>query len=938
MTKPLHTTSVNLVRMLRLLAVASLATLTLLLVCGTARADLFESVGIDLNQAPPMNPDGTSKVNPDGTFVYPGFTRQAGGHPDLVVSFKVPLRADGINPIEGVRNFEVELPPGFVGNPNAPAACRPEFLTHEGGPRCSRPEQVGVAEIEAQGAAEETLYVPLFNISHGPNVPARFGFAFNAVTAMITPRVSPADVPGGYSITSGSISISQTEALKSVRLTLWGVPADPSHNSLRFNGGAALEAPFEHPQTSLTSPEHARVPFLSASTSCSEAPVPFFSRGDSWEHPGVFDEREISLDTKGTPLTVENCDKLPFAPIASAQTSSRGTESPTGLNVEINVPQPQDPDGFATAHVRKVKMTLPAGVSVSPSAASGLGACSLAQIGLGSNEAPSCPNSSRLGKVKIKTPLLEEELEGDVLLAKQNENPFNSLLALYIAVKGPGFWLKLPGRVELDPQTGQLTTVFDNNPQLPFETLTLALNGGPKAALVTPGTCGTYQAQVEFVSWASAAPVAQAIPMTFNEGCAAGGFSPKLNAGSVDSHAGSYAPFNLQVTRVDGEQNLSRIEATLPPGLLAKLAGIPLCGDAPAATGNCPAASQVGTTTVGAGPGSLPAYVPEVGKAPTAVYLAGPYKGAPYSLVVKVPAQAGPFDLGTVTVRNALFVDPTTTQVTAKSDPLPQILQGIPISYRDVRVEANRPEFTLNPTNCKQMVVTSTLTSSGGRTASPSSPFAATGCGELDFGPSLQLAMTGQTKRAGNPALSATLKAPKGQANIASTTVILPKTVFIDQRHVNGPCTRVQFNADACPATSVLGTATAWSPLLDQLLTGPVYFRSNGGERRLPDLVADLNGQIHVVLVGFIDSKKVGKETSLVRTRFASVPDAPVSKFVIKLKGGKKSLIQNSANLCKAQPKAEVKMGGQNGKTHDFKQPIHVSCGKKSKGKKAAKH
>ncbi len=381
---------------------------------------------------------------------------------------------------------------------------------------------------------------------------------------------------------------------------------------------------------------------------------------------------------------------------------------------------------------------------------------------------------------------------------------------------------------------------------------------------------------------------------------------------------------------------MASLKATLPEGLLAKLGGIPLCPDAQAATGACPAQSQVGTVTVGAGSGSNPLYVPEAGKAPTAAYLAGPYKGAPYSLVVKVPAEAGPFNLGTVAVRNALQVNPTTTQVTAESDPLPQILQGIPIAYRDVRVEVNRPEFTVNPTSCGPKSITSLIGSAGGKTAAPSSPFQASGCGELEFGPSLQLAMSGSTKRAGNPALSATLKAPRGDANIASTTVILPKTVFIDPRHVSNPCTRVQFAAEACPAKSVLGRATAWSPLLDRPLSGPVYFRSNGGERRLPDLVADLNGQIHVVLVGFIDSKKVSKETSLVRTRFANVPDAPVSKFEIELNGGKKSLIQNSANLCKVKPKAEVEMGGQNGKIRDFKAPISVKCGGGGKSKQGA--
>jgi hypothetical protein len=300
--------------------------------------------------------------------------------------------------------------------------------------------------------------------------------------------------------------------------------------------------------------------------------------------------------------------------------------------------------------------------------------------------------------------------------------------------------------------------------------------------------------------------------------------------------------------------------------------------------------------------------------------------------VVKVPAQAGPFDLGTVAVRNGLYVDPTTTQVTAKSDPLPQILQGIPISYRDVRVEVDRPQFTLNPTSCKAKQITSLLTSASGQTASPSAGFRATECGRLAFKPKLAISLKGKLKRTGNPALSATLKAPPGQANIAKTTVILPKSEFIDNAHISTPCTRVQFNAGSCPKGSILGTAKAFTPLLDHPLSGPVYFRSNGGERELPDLVADLDGQIHVILVGFIDSVKAGKEGGRVRTRFLNVPDAPVSKFQIHLFGGKKGLIQNSRNLCSFTPRAKVQMSGQNGKAANSDVVMGTSCGKKRKG------
>jgi hypothetical protein len=875
-----------------LLAVLSLVSLLTLAFAAGARANLeFADTQVRLQQG-------------DGSF-----SRQAGEHADFSFYFSLPFdTAKGTTP-EAAHSVVLDLPPGLVGNPTSIATCdMAEFaLPGRSGAKCPPASQVGVARVmTASDNSEERHKVGIYNLPHGSGVPARFGFnVLNAVT-LIEPQVRPGD----YGISAGSPAIAQAVDVRSARITLWGVPSDPTHDFERQRESSVeIPGPFEGPSPEeIPAPEGMpRVGFMSNPTACTEAPVSFTVRGDSWEHRGIFDTRTLTADPDGTPFVFSGCDKLPFAPTAEVGPQSRQAESPSGLDVDINLPQSDDPGALATAAVRRVRMIFPQGVTVNASSAQGLGACSSAQIGLGTNDPPTCPEASKLGTVTIDTPLLSEQLQGSVYLATQGDNPFHSLLALYIAVEGPGFWLKLPGKVETNPVTGQLTTDFSDTPQLPFSRLQLQLTGGPRAALQTPRTCGSYSVRTEFTSWASEVPVVSDSPFTVDQGCAASSqFGPGLEAVTGNLQGGSFSPFTLRVTRQDGESNVSSLKATLPQGLLAKLAGVPLCPDAQAATGACPAASQVGTVTVGTGSGPNPLYVPEAGKAPTAAYLAGPYRGAPYSLVVKVPAEAGPFNLGTVTVRNALQIDPTTTQVTAESDPLPQILQGIPVSYRDLRVEVNRSEFTVNPTNCSTKQVVGTLTSATGQVAGAKAPLAVTGCGELEFGPSLELAMSGSTKRAGFPALSATLKAPAGQANIASTTVILPKTVFIAQEHVSGPCTRVQFAADACPASSVLGTATAWSPLLDQPLTGPVYFRSNGGERQLPDIVADLNGQIHVVLVGFIDSKKVSKETSLVRTRFASVPDAPVSKFVIKLKGGKLSLIQNSADLCKAKPKAEV--------------------------------
>jgi hypothetical protein len=878
--------------------------------------------------APPA--DAQFSITDFGAEVSSGgvFSRQAGGHPDLTTRFdfsrfdKTPNPDGSINPDGNVKDVAVNLPPGMVGNTTAVPTCPVSQLVEPNGhtlygTSCPAASLVGDAAVDV---GDNFLYpTAVFNLEHGPDVAGLFGFVVIDVPVIIEAQVRPGD----YGISSMSARTSQAQPVERVSVTFWGDPGDPSHDVWREGKSSTV----------------ADVPFMRAPTSCSTSPQPFSISANSWQEQGRYSTRSVNAETDGTPFSFIGCDRLPFKPTAVVQSSSHAARSSSGLDVTIKVPQNEDPKGLATADVRKTTVTLPRGFAVNPAAANGQAGCSQAEIGIGSNDAPTCPPSSRLGTVKIKSPLLEEELEGSVYLAKQDDNPFGSLLALYIAVKGPGFYLKLPGRVDLDQSTGQVVTTFDNTPQLPFEELRLSLRGGSGAPLVTPDSCGTYNTKVEMTSWASSTPVVLDSPVVVGEGCNGGGFSPKLRAGTSNPTGGSFSPFTLQVTREDGEANLSRIQATLPEGVLAKLAGVPLCGDAQAASGDCPAGSQVGTTTVGAGVGPSPIYVPEAGRAPTAVYLAGPYKGAPYSLVVKVPAQAGPFDLGTVVVRNALRIDPTTTQVTAESDPLPQILQGIPISYRDVRVEVTRSQFTVNPTSCKQMAVTSVLTSATGQTATPSARFQAAGCGELGFGPKLTLSLKGQMKRAGDPALTATLTQPKGSdANIAQTSVMLPRSAFIDNRHVNSPCTRVQFNADACPPASILGTATAYSPLLEKPLTGPVYFRSNGGDRELPDLVADLDGQIHVTLVGFIDAVKVGKEASRVRTRFQNVPDAPVSKFVLKLKGGKKGLIQNSVNLCRSTQKATVKLTGQNGKPSDFEQKIATSCGgKKSKGKKGHK-
>lgn len=858
-----------------------------------------------------------------GSFQLTNTKSQAGAHGDLTTSFAFNRTSPAL-PDGTVRGMHFTLPAGLVANAQAFPKCEiARTLIGSFQPnQCPLTTVVGMAQIEISSAsnqvAEEKTAL-IYNVKPYNDEPAAFAFGVLGFPIRFDTRVLAGD---DYRV---GVDVTGREEILILKgsATFWGVPAD--------HIGAEGEGPYTDVSTFrfFGAPDFGatKTPFLSNSTSCS-GPQPASMDFDSWQNPGNLLHEETDL------AELQGCVNVPFEPSMSVNADSHRAGAPAGYTVDLNVPQIEAPYSGAVSHLKDATVTLPQGTVISPALANGLQGCSTADMQIGTETPASCPPASKIGTVSAQTPLLPGPLTGNVYVGEPL--PGNTY-RLALSLQGYGVDVKLEGKVTPDPTTGRLTATFLDNPQLPFSNLHLAFKGGPNAALVNPSACGPATTEYQLTAW-SGAVVSGSDSFPVDEGCGAPGFSPKLGAGTSNPVAGSFSPFALRVTQASGEQGLSRISATLPTGLLAKLAGVPLCPDAQAAGGDCPASSQVGSAVVGVGAGSNPLYVPEAGKAPTGVYLAGPYKGAPYSLVVKVPAEAGPFNLGTVVVRNALRIDPTTTQVTAESDPLPQILDGIPIAYRDVRVEINRADFTINPTSCEPMQVASSLTSVTGQTASPGSRFQVADCERLAFKPKLSLKFAGQTKRSGNPALTAVLTQPEGQnANVAGAQVILPKTEFIDNSHINGPCTRVQFNANQCPESSILGTATAYSPLLEQPLTGPVYFRSNGGERELPDLVADLNGAIHVTLVGFIDSVKVGKESSRVRTRFQSVPDAPVSKFILKLRGGSRGLLENSQNLCQVKPVAKVTMEGQNGKSSDFQQKIATVCGKGKKSKKGKK-
>ncbi|MGC1165149.1 MAG: hypothetical protein WA862_03490 [Solirubrobacterales bacterium] len=842
----------------------------------------------------------------------------AGAPADYRLAYKLttPNEADPKSPPEGApKQVEVELPPGLIANPTKTEPC--EIASITAAPRCPAERAVGFVKYRLfqpqNGNYMPEFYARIFRVRTQGDEAAAFAFSvFNSYPVRIVASVDPAN---GYRIRSTASNINEGLPLGSASLTFWGIPQEHTGPGSFFEIG---NGSFGGPQ-SLTEPRNR---FFSTPTNCERSALETSMTLTSWQT-----KLPIAPVTSSVP-GVTDCDLLSFDPTIAVTPENHRAGAPSGYEVELSVPQNEDPFGKLTPNLRDAVVHLPAGLAISPPQANGLDACADQQLGLHNAAPAACPDASKIGSLQIDTPLLEAPIPGSVYIGSQlSSNPESGeMYRIFLVADGPGTLIKLSGAIRADARTGQLTATFDDNPELPFSKFTLNLKGGQRASLVNPTSCGTYTTTTSLSSWAGQIRSPQS-SFAIDQGCDRSAFTPGFEAGVPDPAAGAYSPFSLRVTRPEGQQNVSRIEAILPEGMLAKLAGVALCPDAAAATGNCPAASRVGTTTVGAGEGASPIYVPQPGKAPTGLYLAGPYKGAPYSLLAKVPAQAGPFDLGTVVVRNALEVDPESAQVTAKSDPLPQILGGVPIAYRDIRVEVDRPGFTVNPTSCNPMSVEGTVLSAQGAAARLANGFQTVNCERLGFTPKLSLRLKGGTKRGQYPKLRAELRAKPGQANIGRVSVALPHSEFLAQEHIKTICTRVQFAADACPAGSIYGYAKAWTPLLDQPLQGPVYLRSSSNP--LPDMVAALHGQIDIDLAGRIDSIDGG-----IRATFDAVPDAAVSRFVLNMKGGKKSLLVNSRNLCRSVNRAKVLFDGQNGRSADLSPALKSSCGKKSKKSK----
>jgi hypothetical protein len=909
--------------------VAALFVLSLLAWAGTVAAAPERA-----SAALPIAAFDGSVTNPDGSPA-----TQAGAHPDATTSFAFPTELDAggaVGPVEDAKTITVNLPAGLMGNPQAVPTCAPGALA-TGSYSCPLSSQVGVVRLLVANSVipnpnPDTINLPVYNLIPPPGRPAEFGFNLNGVIVRLDARVRTGD---DYGVTIDINNVSQGLGLVGSTVTLWGVPAAPSHDGLRgfcMNGIDGTSICSQQSQ----GPD---VPFLTNPTNCSTGPVTTTLTVNSWQDPGQSATASFLSHDNGTPtvpLGPDGCDRLAFDPTLSFAPVSRAAGSPSGYAVDLHVPQNDNPTGLAEAALKKAVVRLPQGVEVSPSSADGLGGCSVDQISINSAAAPSCPDTAKIGTVSIDTPLLADPLAGSIYLAQPTPS---RLLKIYLVASGQGVLVKLPGTIDADPTSGQLTATFDNNPQLPFNDLHLAFDGGARAPLTTPKACGTYATHAEFTSWASSAPVANDSSFTIDQNCdQAGRFEPTLSAGLTNPIAGRATSFVLDVARPSGQQDIGSLAVTLPPGVLAQVGGVPLCPEAEAAVGACSPASQVGTTTVASGMGTSPLYVPQAGKTPTAVYLAGPYKGAPYSLSIVVPAQAGPFDLGTVVVRAALFIDPVDAHVTVVSDPIPTILKGIPLDVQKIEVAMDRPGFMVSPTDCTPTAVTADVRSAAGASAHLASRFQLADCAALPLAPKLALSLTGkgQTTDDKHPSLSASLTMPAGGANLKRVAVTLPLSIALDPDNSasDSMCTFVagKETIPDCPASSIVGSATATTPLLDVPLSGPVYFIKNertdaktGRQiKTYPTLAAVLQGSgITLVLRA---STNVPDNKHLVTT-FDNIPDAPVSDFRLNINGGKNGiLVVSGANLCAATQIAEQAAGGQNGKVADAKITMSTPC------------
>jgi hypothetical protein len=862
-----------------------------------------------------------------------GFTQFIVAH----TTKEVPLLGTLEEPTNELAMVRVDLPVGLAVNPGATERC-PIATFEAGASGCPAGSKVGESGVTASEPLVGLPIAPIpgvtavsvYNVVPKEGQAARFGLELAGNEVFLEGDI---DSTGDY---HEGFTIAVPHALP-----VQGVEGAILKNRLVFNGRAGEGTGGDG--TFLTTPSTCNGEYFTQSgsqysTFLKAASYAEIEAGESFP-AGAGTPLESPIPPGTSP---KGCNTIPYTPGLAVNPGTTETNSPAAAEVAVAVPHIAGGANREQSTTKEATVTLPPGMGINPSAAAApnnLKACENGQFVLHSAQPITCPAESRIGSARITTAALPEgNLEGPVYIAKQegNDPASGNLYRIFIDAGSTryGVDVRLVGHVSANPLTGQLTTRVAEIPQVPFTDFTLSFVGGQKAVLSSPPTCAPSTAAAQMTPW-SGNPAATPTS-TFSLHATPGGgacaatlaarpFAPSFQAAPQSSNAGAYSPLHVQLTRTNGQQELKAVNVTLAPGLIAKVAGTPYCpasaiaaaagtsGAAQTAQSSCPSKSEIGTATVQAGTGATPLQI--TGK----VFLAGPYNGAPLSLAVITPATAGPFDLGTVVVRVALQINPETAQVTAVSDAIPDVFGGAQLSIRSIALDLTKKDFTLNPTNCSKLTTTAAIRGGGGDPTSPAAwstvnasvPFQATNCGALDFKPSLNIKFFGKkktTRRAGHPRLQATLTARPGDANLEQAVVTLPKSELIDQSHIRTICTRVQLAANDCPAGAIYGYATAESPLIAEPLSGPVYLTSSN--HTLPDLLADLHGQVNIRLRGVITSNKKHR----IVTTFAGIPDVPVSTFKLTMQGGKKSLLVNSKNICAKRFFSRFVFSSQNGK------------------------
>jgi hypothetical protein len=847
---------------------------------------------------------------------------QAGSHPyqfTAKFAFNTAIDKQGETLPEGsVKDVRFELPRGVIGSPNALPQCPMSIFGSGGflglvGGRCPADTQVGTTVLDTTIGH---LSLSVYNLVPPPGVAAQFGIVGLTPIALNVAIRSTSD----YGLTVEIHDLSQVIPIRGVALTLWGIPAEAAHNSAR--NGCPSEG----------CPSAPLVPLLTMPTSCSE-PLTTTIATDSWEAPGTFvGESATGKGTDGKPIDLSGCDRLAFDPAVAIRPESSAADTPTGMSIDVSLPYRNDPEGLAEAYVNDLSIVLPTGMSINPAAAGGLAGCLPTQIALGQASKPTCPDASKIGSVEIQTPLIPKILQGSIYLAQPPGNQFEGVVTVYLAGSGDGIDFKLTGQLDAQPGNGQLTLTLNNLPELPLSDVKLYLFGGQRAAIATPTTCATFTTTTELTPYSapeSGAPTTRSSSVAFDEGCS-GGFAPSLRAGSTNPQAGQATAFALHLTRNDGQQHIQRITAALPSGLMANIGSISQCGAAEAAAGTCPASSEMGAVVVGAGAGSDPYDLD--GK----VYFTGPYGGSPFGLAMVIPAQAGPFALGTVLVRGGIAVDLAKGIVTIATDPFPTSLQGIPLRVKTLDLLINRPGFMVNPTGCTNQAINSVVSSVEGSEAGLSTPFRVTGCSGLPFAPKVTATTLAKASSRGDGAsLDVRIANVAGhQMNLKSMVVELPRAFKARLTTVQQACLAAIFavNPGMCPPASVVGNARIDTSLLSAPLAGPVYLVFRRGTK-YPDLVLVLQGSgLQLQLVGSVNVNR-----GIASTAFTLLPDVPLGLFELNLPEGRYSVLGAVGRLC-AKPRSVLySVVGQAGTQSGGSATIAVE-GCRARAARAARH